>query len=170
MTRQDKTITKKRGRPATGLGTLIGVRLQPDQINRVDAWIAIHDEAGKTRPEAIRQLIAIGLDAGAAPAPSLDQRIARQEQKLTRKIPTKTSPAKGMAVLRKGLAEVEHRKLVEKKKMVDTSGKMRAGEPDLENRPKQATGKKGGDVQGAKLTSRARAAKVDPTNPRRRKP
>jgi hypothetical protein len=137
-------------------------------LNAVDAWASKQSDPKPTRPEAIRRLVSIGLCA--APPSPLAQQLARVEQKLARKIPAKTSPAKGMAVLRKGLAEVEHRKLVEKKKMVDTSGQIRAGEPELESRPKQATGKKGGDVQGAKLPRRARAAKVDPTNPRRRKP
>ncbi|MCT8328271.1 ribbon-helix-helix domain-containing protein [Albidovulum sediminis] len=57
MTEQEKTITeKRRGRPATGLGTLIGVRLQPDLLAWVDAERAKLDPA-PSRPEFIRQLI-----------------------------------------------------------------------------------------------------------------
>src|SRR3546814_1017620 len=49
----------KRKRPAQ-TGQLIGVRLQPDQLASLDAWIEtnVETESGyKTRPEAIRTLI-----------------------------------------------------------------------------------------------------------------
>ena len=49
-------IKKTRGRPATGQGTLIGVRLQPAQLKALDAWIA-KQNASLTRPEAIRALM-----------------------------------------------------------------------------------------------------------------
>lgn len=39
---------------------MIGVRLQPDQIAALDAWIAAQPET-VTRPEAIRQLIQRGV-------------------------------------------------------------------------------------------------------------
>lgn len=48
--------TKSRGRPATGKGTLIGVRLQPDQLERLDQWI--EEDGGRfSRPEAVRRLL-----------------------------------------------------------------------------------------------------------------
>lgn len=47
---------KRRGRPATGLGVSINLRLQPDQLATLDAWIA-RQEAPQTRPEAIRTLL-----------------------------------------------------------------------------------------------------------------
>jgi hypothetical protein len=54
-------ITKKRRGPApTGVGTLVGVRLQPDQLAGLDSWIKRQD-AERTRPEAIRRLVEIGL-------------------------------------------------------------------------------------------------------------
>lgn len=37
-------------------GTLIGVRLQPDQLQRLDDWIE-EDGARFSRPEAIRRLL-----------------------------------------------------------------------------------------------------------------
>ena len=37
-------------------GTLIGVRLQPDQLQRLDQWID-DDGARFSRPEAIRRLL-----------------------------------------------------------------------------------------------------------------
>jgi hypothetical protein len=51
--------TKKR---AAQKGTLIGVRLQPDQLAKLDAWIGQLPDA-HTRPEAIRRLMEIGLAA-----------------------------------------------------------------------------------------------------------
>jgi hypothetical protein len=56
MARQEKMITKKLGRPATGQGVLIGVRLQDDSLARIDRYIKAQDEP-MTRPEAIRRLI-----------------------------------------------------------------------------------------------------------------
>jgi hypothetical protein len=50
-------ITKKRRGPApTGKGTLIGVRLQPSQLQALDAWITKQDSS-LTRPEAIRAMM-----------------------------------------------------------------------------------------------------------------
>jgi hypothetical protein len=49
-------IKKSRGRPATGTGTLIGVRLQPPQLKALDTWIA-QQNAPLTRPEAIRAMM-----------------------------------------------------------------------------------------------------------------
>ena len=51
---------KRRGPVATGQGTQVQVRLQPDQLAALDAWAKSQD-AGLSRPEAIRQLIAMGL-------------------------------------------------------------------------------------------------------------
>lgn len=46
---------KKRGPKPTGKGTLIGVRLQPGQLQSVDKWREENDSP--SRPEAIRTLI-----------------------------------------------------------------------------------------------------------------
>lgn len=56
MKRQTVITQKKRGPPATGKGTLVGVRLQPDDLAAVDEWMAEQD-AAPTRPEAIRTLV-----------------------------------------------------------------------------------------------------------------
>jgi hypothetical protein len=50
-------ITRKKPGPApTGKGELIGVRIQPDQMKTLDAWIA--DQGDRpSRPEAIRRLV-----------------------------------------------------------------------------------------------------------------
>jgi hypothetical protein len=47
---------KKRGRPATGKGEGVLVRLRPDQLNALDSWITKQD-ASLTRPEAIRAMM-----------------------------------------------------------------------------------------------------------------
>jgi len=53
----DVTTKKRRGRPTTtGKGFLIGVRLQPAQLARLDTWIA-EQEKPYTRPQAIRAMI-----------------------------------------------------------------------------------------------------------------
>jgi hypothetical protein len=46
---------KKRGPAPTGKGTLIGVRLQPPTLARLDDWIAMQEDR-PSRPEAIRRL------------------------------------------------------------------------------------------------------------------
>lgn len=46
---------KKTGRPPTGVGQLIGVRLQPVQLAAIDEWASAQEDA-PTRPEAIRRL------------------------------------------------------------------------------------------------------------------
>jgi hypothetical protein len=47
---------KRRGRPATGKGEGVLVRLQPSQLKALDAWID-KQETFLTRPEAIRAMM-----------------------------------------------------------------------------------------------------------------
>lgn len=56
-------ITKSRGRPATGKGVPILVRLQPDLLADVDAFIEDRRAFGDdlSRPEALRVLAAEAL-------------------------------------------------------------------------------------------------------------
>lgn len=56
MAGQEKKISKKLGRPATGVGTGVLVRLQPDQLESLDAWITNQDHT-LSRPEALRRMI-----------------------------------------------------------------------------------------------------------------
>ena len=66
MKRQTLITRKKRGPPATGKGTLVGVRLQPADLNRLDAWSkAEHPQA--SRPEAIRRLMELALSVSGPP-------------------------------------------------------------------------------------------------------
>ena len=41
---------------STGTGQMIGVRLQPDDLELLDLWIAANDPA-MTRPEALRRML-----------------------------------------------------------------------------------------------------------------
>lgn len=54
MTTATRDNTKRKR--ADQAGTLVGVRLQPDQLAKVDAWREAQDDA-PTRPEAIRRLV-----------------------------------------------------------------------------------------------------------------
>jgi len=56
MTRQQKTIAKKRGRPATGQGLTIGVRCHPPLLREIDVWRSALRDKPK-RSEAIRRLV-----------------------------------------------------------------------------------------------------------------
>jgi hypothetical protein len=56
MRRQTVITKKRRGPPATGKGTLLGVRLQPALLGRLDEW-AESQEDKPSRPEAIRRLV-----------------------------------------------------------------------------------------------------------------
>ena len=47
----------KRGRPATGKGEFIGVRLHADLLGPLEAWIADQPEPKPSRPEAIRGIL-----------------------------------------------------------------------------------------------------------------
>ena len=44
---------KSRGRPRTGVGTLIGVRMPPDELALLDRFIA-EQKPDMSRPEALR--------------------------------------------------------------------------------------------------------------------
>ena len=57
MNGQEKMLAQKRGRPATGKGLTVGVRLQPDALDALDGWRLLQPDA-PGRPEAIRRLLA----------------------------------------------------------------------------------------------------------------
>jgi hypothetical protein len=58
----DNRKNRGRGRPRTGIGKPVGLRLYPDLERRVDQWAS--DQPDKPgRPEAIRRLIEIALTA-----------------------------------------------------------------------------------------------------------
>ena len=57
MSGQETSLTKKRRGPKpTGQGHVVGVRLHPDDLAELDAWIAERSPP-PSRPEAIRTLL-----------------------------------------------------------------------------------------------------------------
>jgi hypothetical protein len=73
MTTQETVTTRKRRGPKpTGKGVNIGVRLQPDRLAALDAWIASQPKP-LSRPEAIRRLTARGLPSTTVAAVSDEQ-------------------------------------------------------------------------------------------------
>jgi len=62
MNPQETLVSKKRRGPApTGKGTPVMVRLQPDMLSEVDAFIERQPDPKPSRPEAVRRLAAEGL-------------------------------------------------------------------------------------------------------------
>ena len=57
---QDKKIAKKGGRPATGKGRTVGVRVQPALSALIEGWRA-QQRPIPSEPEAIRRLVELGL-------------------------------------------------------------------------------------------------------------
>lgn len=64
MSRQDKKIAKKRGRPATGTSPTVGVRVPEELAARIDEWRS-EQRPIPSQPEAIRRLVDLGLKAKA---------------------------------------------------------------------------------------------------------
>jgi hypothetical protein len=59
---------KKIGRPATGVGTLVGQRWHEDQLDQINRWRRGQSDM-PGRAEAIRRLVELGLKAKPAPKP-----------------------------------------------------------------------------------------------------
>ena len=59
MTKASADI-KRPWKPTEGIGQAVLVRIQPPELAKVDTWIAKNDPDA-SRPEAIRQLVALGL-------------------------------------------------------------------------------------------------------------
>jgi hypothetical protein len=58
MAKQETVPARKRGPAATGKGVQIGVRLQPADLARLDAWIAAQPDPKPSRPDALRRALA----------------------------------------------------------------------------------------------------------------
>jgi hypothetical protein len=109
------TQKKRRGPLPTGKGHMLGVRVQPPQLKTLDAWIEAQPDPKPSRPEAIRQLLDKALQGGVS-APELEDRITEVKQRLAvPDVEEVASPAKGMEILRRGLAENELRTLRQKR-------------------------------------------------------
>lgn len=59
-TQETVTARKRRGPKPTGKGVNVGVRLQPDQMTALDAWIGRQADE-PSRPEAMRRLLTMAL-------------------------------------------------------------------------------------------------------------
>lgn len=62
MISDDVQSQKRRGRPATGTNQAIGVRMPEGELARLDRWRAAQKDL-PSRPEAIRRLVQIGMEA-----------------------------------------------------------------------------------------------------------
>ncbi len=63
---------KRRGPKPTGKGTLIGVRLQPDLLDALDAYRLGDCPEGTSRPEALRRVFTEWAGLGDIPANEVD--------------------------------------------------------------------------------------------------
>ncbi len=52
---------KKMGRPPTGIGPVVGVRLYPDIEEALEAWIGQQPDPKPSKPEAIRRILRAAL-------------------------------------------------------------------------------------------------------------
>jgi hypothetical protein len=57
MSRQDKVLEKKRGRPSIGKGLQFNSSFRPELAEKIDAWISSQPDPKPSRPEAIRRLV-----------------------------------------------------------------------------------------------------------------
>ena len=116
-----KSLTKKRGRPkTTGKGQLLGVRVRPDQLSALDFWISARPDPKPSRPEAIRRILEKALQKELGPG--LEDRITDVKRRLAvEDVEEPSTPAKGMEMLRRGLAENELRTLRQRRGVVKSS-------------------------------------------------
>jgi hypothetical protein len=84
---------------------LVGVRIHPPQLDAIDAWSSLQPDSKLTRPEAIRRLTEIAL-ATVRTSGTSAEKLAKAKKVAARRVPEKPSPARGEALLKKGLAEV----------------------------------------------------------------
>lgn len=80
MTRQEKRLAKKRGRPATGRGVTIGVRCHDDMLAYIDTWRRKEPDL-PTRATAIRRLTELGL-AGTRPPQKISMQAASKAREM----------------------------------------------------------------------------------------
>ena len=100
---------KSRGRPRVN-ATQLAVRVPPDDLAKLDAWIAAQPEPRPSRPEALRRLASEALtrpvERQHQSDASLDRQIAEQETAIA-EIPehSEPSPEAGMAAMDRAVAE-----------------------------------------------------------------
>ncbi len=127
MTKTTVISKKRRGPAPTGKGLPIVVRMQPDSLAVLDAWIGKQQPPFPSRPEAIRRLVEIGLSKSAPPKRPRVLSTAKESaarawelatMNLDEQIDPKASPEE---------RAVRKRKLVEGPSMVRSSRKDRPG-------------------------------------------
>jgi hypothetical protein len=91
-----KRAYTKRNRPAQA-GELVGVRLQPAQLARIDAWRMVQAPS-MTRPEAMRALIDQALDGLTGSPPMFDLSEIIFTERLTASPAPQTVPADAVEV------------------------------------------------------------------------
>ena len=104
---------KKRGRPSTGIGSSVGLRLYPEIDKALDTWIAQQPDPKPSRPEAIRVALKDWLTGlGLLNEATVAEKIARLEEKIAT-IPEHPgpSPEAALATMQKAYAENELAKL-----------------------------------------------------------
>src|ERR1700761_3644773 len=79
MTKASSVNTTPKWKRSAAIGTLVGVRLQDDQLTAVDTW-AGKQEPPATRPEAIRRLVELGLTVKTARVANKSGRRARAQE------------------------------------------------------------------------------------------
>lgn len=60
-TKNNSGIKKGPGRPKTGIGPNVGLRLHPELSDSIDRWISERPDPKPSRPEAIRTLLQLAL-------------------------------------------------------------------------------------------------------------
>jgi hypothetical protein len=112
MIGQQKSLTKKRGRPVGAThGDFVGLRLPSQMTAAIDTWAESQLEGTLSRSGAVRELIRLGLRACGvdvpelAPMRSLDERIERAKKRASKVAPSgPATPQKGLAMLKRGKA------------------------------------------------------------------
>ena len=80
MKRSSKNVVrKKRGRPATGQNPVTAIRLSAEMRKSVDNWAACQTDK-PARSEAIRRLVALGLEALPAPVRTTKRTTAKASE------------------------------------------------------------------------------------------
>ena len=81
----DNRKKRGRGRPPTGIGSPVGLRLYPDLEQKIDVWASKQpDKPG--RPEAIRQLLEQALGAGTTKRVPSQETVIKAHQLAAREI------------------------------------------------------------------------------------
>jgi hypothetical protein len=108
MAKQTVLAKKKRGPAPTGKGVQVVVRLQPDPLAALDAWVA-KQKGEPTRAEAIRRLVELGLrvKTPAQPVGKPGRRLRAQElaTKAIEKIIDPAAPPEEQAQRRRRLTK-----------------------------------------------------------------